>query len=164
MCRKKVIAIASLLFTALILVVIVQIFIRSQNCVKASDQDIEALFDRWNDSLKTGDAYKVNANYTDDALLLPTLSSDPRVTSTQRVDYFKDFLTKNPTAEVESRTISIGCNKAVDTGLYTFKLKDGKELSARYTFTYRWDKNKWLISSHHSSLPPEPSAFSGKVS
>ncbi|MGL9688834.1 MAG: SgcJ/EcaC family oxidoreductase [Wolbachia sp.] len=116
---------------------------------------MEALFNRWNDSLKTGDAYQVNANYTDDAVLLPTLSSSPRTTSAQRVDYFKDFLAKYPIAEIESRTINIGCNKAVDTGLYTFSLKDEKELRARYTFTYRWDKNKWLISSHHSSLPPE---------
>jgi hypothetical protein len=77
-----------------------------------------------------------------------------RTTSAQRVDYFKDFLAKYPTAEIESRTINIGCNKAIDTGLYTFRLKDGKELRARYTFTYRWNKNKWLISSHHSSLPP----------
>ncbi|WP_395462834.1 SgcJ/EcaC family oxidoreductase [Wolbachia endosymbiont of Cantharis cryptica] len=154
-CRKGVISILSFLFVILVLVVAVQIFTKSQSCVKASNQDIEALFDRWNDSLKTGDAYKVDANYTDDAVLLPTLSSDSRITSAQRVDYFKGFLTKYPTAKVGSRTIKIGCNKAVDTGLYTFKLKDGKELRARYTFTYRWNNNKWLISSHHSSLPPE---------
>lgn len=154
-CRKGVISILSFLLVILVLVVVVQVFTRGRSCVKASDQDIEALFNRWNDSLKTGDAYQVNANYTDDAVLLPTLSSSPRTTSAQRVDYFKDFLAKYPTAEIESRTINIGCNKAVDTGLYTFRLKDGKELRARYTFTYRWDRNKWLISSHHSSLPPE---------
>ncbi|WP_179946074.1 hypothetical protein [Wolbachia endosymbiont of Wuchereria bancrofti] len=34
------------------------------------------------------------------------------------------------------------------------KLKNGEELSARYIFTYRWRDNKWLISSHHSLLPP----------
>lgn len=61
--------------------VVVQVFTRGRSYVKASDQDIEALFNRWNDSLKTGDAYQVNANYTDDAVLLPTLSSSPRTTS-----------------------------------------------------------------------------------
>ncbi|NSM56959.1 hypothetical protein HET73_06485, partial [Wolbachia endosymbiont of Atemnus politus] len=88
---------SSLLLAILFLVIIVQFFTRSQSCVKVNDQDIEALFDRWNDSLKTGDAYKVDANYTDDAVLLPTLSSNPRITGAQRVNYFKDFLTKHPT-------------------------------------------------------------------
>ncbi|MDR2831522.1 MAG: SgcJ/EcaC family oxidoreductase [Rickettsiales bacterium] len=154
-CGKKVILILSSLFVILILVVVAHNFTKSQSCVKANDQDIEALFDRWNDSLKTGDAYQVDANYTNDAVLLPTLSSDPRITSVQRVDYFKNFLTKYPTAKIDSHTITIGCNKAIDTGLYTFRPKGGKELRARYTFTYRWDNNRWLISSHHSSLPPE---------
>ncbi|QOD38839.1 SgcJ/EcaC family oxidoreductase [Candidatus Wolbachia massiliensis] len=154
-CRKGVILILSFLLIILALVVIVQTFTRSQSCIKVNDQDIEALFDRWNDSLKTGDAYKVDANYTDDAVLLTTLSSHSRITSAQRIDYFKNFLTKYPTARIDSRTVKIGCNKAVDTGLYTFKLKDGEELRARYTFTYRWGNNKWLISSHHSSLPPQ---------
>ncbi len=75
--------------------VVVQIFTRGQGCVKASDQDVAALFDCWNESLKTGDPYKVDVNYIDDAVLLPTLFSDPRVISAQRVDCFKNFLTKH---------------------------------------------------------------------
>ncbi|MCA4774294.1 hypothetical protein [Wolbachia endosymbiont of Mansonella perstans] len=82
--------------------VVVQVFTRDRSCVKASDQGIEALFNRWNDSLKTGDAYQINANYTDDTVLLSTLSSSPRTTSAQHVDYFKDFLAECPIAEVES--------------------------------------------------------------
>jgi uncharacterized protein (TIGR02246 family) len=124
-------------------------------CVKTNSQEIAALFDRWNNSLKTGNPNKVNENYTDKALLLPTLSNKPRVNSKDRVAYFKDFLSKHPIGKIDFRKIKIGCNKAIDTGLYTFTFKDGKEIHARYTFTYRWDGHKWLISSHHSSVSPE---------
>lgn len=124
-------------------------------CVKTNPQEIAALFDRWNNSLKTRNPVKVNANYSDNAILLATISNKPRVNSAERIDYFKDFLTKQPVGKIDSRTIKIGCNKAIDTGLYTFTLKDGKKVHARYTFTYRWDGHKWLISSHHSSVLPE---------
>lgn len=128
---------------------------RHMACVKTNPQEIAALFDRWNNSLKTRNPVKVNANYSDNAILLATLSNKPRVNSAERIDYFKDFLTKHPVGKIDSRTIKIGCNKAIDTGLYTFTLKDGKKVHARYTFTYRWDGHKWLISSHHSSALPE---------
>src|ERR1043165_3348560 len=124
-------------------------------CVKTNPQEIAALCDRWNNSLKTRNPIKVNVNYWDNAILLATISNKPRVNSAERIDYFKDFLTKHPVGKIDSRTIKIGCNKAIDTGLYTFTLKDGKKVHARYTFTYRWDGHKWLISSHHSSVLPE---------
>lgn len=124
-------------------------------CVKTNKQEIAALFDRWNASLRTLNPVKVNANYTDNAILLATISNKPRVNSAERIAYFKDFLNKHPVGKIDSRTIKIGCNKAIDTGLYTFTLKDGEKVHARYTFTYRWDGHKWLISSHHSSVLPE---------
>lgn len=121
-------------------------------CVKTDKQEIAALFDRWNASLKTRNPVKVNANYTDNAILLATIGSKPLVNSTERIAYFKDFLSQHPVGKIDSRTIKIGCNKAIDTGLYTFTLSDGKEVHARYTFTYHWNGQQWLISSHHSSL------------
>lgn len=124
-------------------------------CVKTNEQEIAALFDRWNTSLKSRNPVRVNANYTDNAILLATIANKPRVNSAERIAYFKDFLSKAPVGKIDSRTIKIGCNKAIDTGLYTFTLKGGKKVHARYTFTYRWDGHKWLISSHHSSVLPE---------
>jgi uncharacterized protein (TIGR02246 family) len=123
-------------------------------CVKTNPQEIAALFDRWNNSLKTGNPIKVNANYTDNAILLATVSSKPRVNSAERIAYFKEFLSERPVGKIDARTIKIGCDKAIDTGLYTFTLKNGKQIHARYTFTYRWDGHQWLISSHHSSALP----------
>ena len=54
------------------------------------------------------------------------------------------------------RQIELGCNSAVDSGLYTFRFaKTGATVQARYTYTYRWDGTQWLITSHHSSAMPE---------
>ncbi|MEA5206356.1 SgcJ/EcaC family oxidoreductase [Enterobacter mori] len=125
------------------------------HCVKADKAEIEALFERWNDSLKTGDAQKVADTYLADSVLLPTLSNRVRLTDAERVDYFEHFLEKKPVGKIDFRTIRIGCNKAIDVGTYTFTFADKTEVSARYTFTYAWNGNEWKISSHQSSAMPE---------
>ncbi|MGL4304892.1 MAG: SgcJ/EcaC family oxidoreductase, partial [Mycobacteriaceae bacterium] len=62
-----------------------------------SKQEVAALFDRWNASLATLDAEKVANEYASDAVLLPTVSNEPRTTRAAIVDYFaKDFLPKKP--------------------------------------------------------------------
>ncbi len=127
-----------------------------KQCVKTSEQEIAKLFDRWNNSLATGDPKKVVANYSEKSVLLPTVSNKPRRTAAEKEDYFIHFLKNKPSGVIDSRKIKISCNTAIDTGLYTFTFaKTGEELSGRYTFTYRWDGDKWLITSHHSSLLPE---------
>lgn len=40
-------------------------------CVNTNETEIARLFDRWNQSLQTGDPDKVVENYADDAILLP---------------------------------------------------------------------------------------------
>lgn len=124
-------------------------------CMKVDKIQIEKLFDRWNDSLKSGDAKQVATNYLSDAVLLPTQSNQVRLTDAEREDYFKHFLEKKPVGKIDSRTIRLGCNKAIDTGTYTFTFADNSAVSARYTFTYAFEGNEWKISSHHSSAMPE---------
>ncbi|RPH24767.1 SgcJ/EcaC family oxidoreductase [Buttiauxella warmboldiae] len=125
------------------------------DCVKVDKAQIEGLFDKWNDSLQTGDAHKVANNYLSDAVLLPTVSNKVRLTDAERVDYFEHFLEKKPFGKIDSRTVRLGCNKAVDAGTYTFTFADKSTVSARYTFTYAWDGKEWKISTHHSSAMPE---------
>ena len=125
------------------------------DCVKVDKAQIEWLFDKWNDSLQTGDAKKVANNYLSDAVLLPTVSNKVRLTDAERVDYFEHFLEKKPFGKIDSRTVRLGCNKAVDAGTYTFTFADKSKVSARYTFTYAWDGKEWKISTHHSSAMPE---------
>jgi uncharacterized protein (TIGR02246 family) len=125
-------------------------------CKAASEQEIASLFDRWNESLQTGDPHKVVANYAQKSILLPTVSNKPRLTPAEKEDYFHHFLENRPSGRIDLRVIEIGCNTAVDSGLYTFTFsRTGKSLSGRYTYTYRWDGSKWLITSHHSSAMPE---------
>jgi uncharacterized protein (TIGR02246 family) len=129
---------------------------RSEVCHPISEQQAAALFDRWNDSLRTGDPKKVVANYAATSILLPTVSDTPRLTAQAKEDYFSHFLAKKPVGKIDMRQISIHCNSVVDAGLYTFSFNDGSQVAARYTYTYDWDaKNgKWLITSHHSSAMP----------
>ncbi|WP_026076235.1 SgcJ/EcaC family oxidoreductase [Noviherbaspirillum massiliense] len=129
---------------------------RTEECRSISEQEIAALFDRWNQSLQTGDPHKVTANYAETAILLPTVSNQPRLTTAEREDYFQKFLMDRPSGKINSRRIYLGCNSAVDAGLYTFTFaRTGAMVAARYTYTYAWDGKQWLITSHHSSAMPE---------
>ncbi|MDB5769406.1 MAG: Calcium/calmodulin dependent protein kinase association-domain protein [Collimonas fungivorans] len=128
----------------------------TQACVATSEADIASLFDRWNSSLQTGNPREVAANYAENSVLLATLSNKPRVTREEQIDYFEHFLVNKPSGKINSRTIKIDCNTAIDIGLYTFTLgKTGQEVKARYTFTYKWDGRQWLITTQHSSFMPE---------
>jgi uncharacterized protein (TIGR02246 family) len=127
-----------------------------EQCRRASEQEIEALFDRWNASLQTGDPHQVVANYAERSILLPTVSNTPRLTPADKLDYFEHFLQSRPSGKIDLRFVDAACNTAVDAGLYTFTFgATGQVVHARYTFTYRWEGGKWLITSHHSSAMPE---------
>ena len=129
---------------------------RTESCTATSEAEIAALFDRWNQSLQTGDPHKVVANYAEHSILLPTVSNKPRLTPAEKEDYFHHFLENKPSGKIDLQFIEIGCNTAFDAGLYTFTFaKTGQKVSGRYTYTYRWNGSEWLISSHHSSAMPE---------
>jgi uncharacterized protein (TIGR02246 family) len=128
----------------------------SAACRATNEQEIAALFDRWNQSLQTGDPHQVVANYAEKSILLPTVSNKPRLTPAEKEEYFHHFLEKRPSGKIDMRFIEIDCRSAVDAGLYTFTFaKTGEVVHARYTYTYGWDGSKWLITSHHSSGMPE---------
>lgn len=128
----------------------------NESCKITSEEEIVFLFERWNQSLQTGDASMVVENYAERSILLPTVSNRPRFTVAEKEDYFLHFLKDAPAGRIDQRTIDLGCNMAVDSGLYTFTFaKTGQVVSGRYSFVYRWDGAKWRIISHHSSAMPE---------
>ena len=123
---------------------------------RPSKKEIASLFDRWNKSLKSGDPDQVVKNYAKNSILLATLANKPRLTVAEKRSYFKFFLTNKPSGKINTRKIEVGYDTAVDAGIYTFTFaKTGAVVKARYTFTYRFNKNKWLITCHHSSRMPE---------
>ncbi len=121
--------------------------------------EIEQQLQRWLDSLAAGDADRVTALYTEDAVLLPTLDGEVKVGHDAIRDYFANgFLPKAPrgtVVELHSRALG---DVAVNSGLYDFEVDDGaggrKTVSARLTFVYHRVGDDWRIVEHHSSLKP----------
>jgi|LauGreDrversion4_2_1035121.scaffolds.fasta_scaffold09508_3 uncharacterized protein (TIGR02246 family) len=129
------------------------------SCAPVSRTEVEQLFDRWNTALASGDPGRVAALYSADALLLPTLSDQPRDTPAAIRDYFAGFLTRSPRGRIDSRRISLGCNQALDAGTYSFQLQDPEGgtpqwVQARFSFVYSHGDDGWRILHHHSSLQP----------
>ena len=126
-------------------------------CAPATQRLAEELFERWNEALRSGNAQRVSQCYTEDAVLLPTVSNVPRLSRSEIEDYFEHFLQKQPLGKVDQRNVKLGCNKITDAGVYTFRVIDSgrtEYVPARYTFVYENRDGEWLIAHHHSSLMP----------
>ena len=108
----------------------------------------------------THDPRKVVENYAPHSILLPTVSNKPRYSVEDKIDYFVHFLHDGPMGKIDQRFIQVGCNTALDAGLYTFTFfKTGAVVNARYSYTYGYINGQWLITSHHSSgMPEKPAA------
>jgi len=98
------------------------------------------------------------STYADNAVLLPTCANGPLTGRAEIKGYFVGFLKPQPVATFDMTTAKIGgdCTHPFASGLYTFKLNDGTQLQARYTYVFRQTGPRaWLIAQHHSSLEPE---------
>jgi len=118
-------------------------------------ENILSLFDEWNLALQTGNPKKVAALYDADGVLLPTVSNKVRHNHDEIADYFVHFLELGPQGKIDEANVRIFSDIAINSGVYTFSLKDGSSVQARYTFVYRWSGMRWLIVEHHSSKMPE---------
>ena len=117
--------------------------------------EILALFDQWNNALKTGNPKEVAELYSEDAVLLPTVSNKVRHNHQEIEDYFVHFLAKEPSGSINESNIRIFNEIAINSGIYTFVFADGSSVQARFTYVYKWDGKNWLIIEHHSSRMPE---------
>lgn len=126
--------------------------------------EVRDLFQLWNGALATLDSSKVAARYSNEAVLLPTVSDLPRTNSALITDYFDSFLQKQPQGEILSGDIIIGNNWAQDAGVYEFTMGiDGSQVKGRYSFVYVFEDGEWKISHHHSSVMPEAYLAAGPV-
>lgn len=126
-----------------------------------SKGEISALFDQWNAALQTGEPSEVAALYSDNAVLLPTVSDQNRDTRAEIEEYFVNFLAYEPSGTIDTEAVQVlDSDTAVNNGTYTFDMvKDSQPQSvkARFTFVYEKIQGRWLIVSHHSSVLPESS-------
>lgn len=121
-----------------------------------SDAEVRALFGLWNDALATEDPARVAARYSRNAILLPTVSDEPRTTAAGITDYFTDFLKNRPQGVIREGVTLAGPSWAEDAGVYEFTMGvDGSKVEARYTFVYIKEDGEWKIAHHHSSAMPE---------
>jgi hypothetical protein len=136
-----------------------------QICVSVSPDEIRRAVQNWADKLKSAWESKnpaiVVATYAPgdtEAELLPTCQKEPAVGEPAITAYFKVFLANEPVATIDlsSQQIRIyDCGTAVAAGLYSFKLKDGSKVDARYSYVFRPGAGgTWRIVHHHSSLQP----------
>ncbi len=119
-------------------------------------EETRGLFTLWNDALATLDATKVAARFSKNAILLPTVSDEPRTTREGITDYFESFLKNKPQGVIRSGVTLSGPNWAEDAGVYEFTMgADGSKVLARYSFIYIKEDGEWKIAHQHSSAMPE---------
>jgi len=132
---------------------------KSTSSLMAKDIDssgVRSLFSLWNNALATGDSRIVAKRYSKTSVLLPTVSDVPRTDFEGIKDYFDAFLQKKPQGEILEGNIHIGDGWCQDAGIYEFTMgTTGDKVKARYTYTYVFEDNQWMIAHHHSSVMPE---------
>ncbi|MBE9050210.1 SgcJ/EcaC family oxidoreductase [Nostocales cyanobacterium LEGE 11386] len=156
--KTLALVVAPIWIISLSTLVIAQQQTKQEQCVKTSKTEVEQLFERWNQSLQTGDPNNVVKNYAKNAILLPTVSKKPRTTPAEIREYFVHFLEKQPVGKIVQSYIRVGCNFASNNGLYTFTILNNeqkKQVPARYSFEYQYINGQWLIVAHHSSKLPQ---------
>ena len=84
-----------------------------------TEDEVRALFTLWNDALKTLDPKKVALRYSENAVLLPTMSDETRAEFCTIEDYFIHFLQHEPTGEILESHVMIGHNWAQDVGEFS---------------------------------------------
>jgi len=124
------------------------------------EQEILGLFDKWNETLQTGNPAEVAARYAKEGgILVPTVSPLVRHNHAEIEDYFVHFLAKHPFGTITESNVRVYGDIAINSGLYTFEL-DGEEedsrveVKARFTYVYKKEGDDWLILEHHSSVLP----------
>ena len=132
----------------------------NHGCPTVSQADVEAQFARFNDAWATGNPDVVTALFTNEPVLLATVSNTPRTTPAMVRDYFVGFLRSRPVGQINTSTVEIDCQTATRLGTWTVTLTDPatgakSDVRARYSFIYRYEGGDWKIDHLHSSMMPE---------
>lgn len=121
-----------------------------------TESEVLGLFDQWNAALATLDPDAVTALYTENGILLPTVSNQVRHNPEEIRDYFVAFLKKSPQGKIDEANVRILSDTlATNSGVYTFTFGDGSTVTARFSYLYVQTDGGWKIMQHHSSAMPE---------
>jgi hypothetical protein len=121
--------------------------------------DITNLLKVWLERLSHKDLEGILALYSNDAALMPTLRNKIHKTPAERKEYFEFFLNfPELHGEILTQYPRQYGDVAINTGVYKFifsRAGQETEIFARFSFSYKKEKDKWLIIDHHSSAFPE---------
>jgi uncharacterized protein (TIGR02246 family) len=124
--------------------------------IMLTESEVLGLFDQWNAALATLDPDAVTALYTENGILLPTVSNQVRHNPEEIRDYFVAFLKKSPQGKIDEANVRIlSDTHATNSGVYTFTFGDGSTVTARFSYLYVQTDGGWKIMQHHSSAMPE---------
>ncbi len=130
------------------------------SCTVATPAQVEAQFARFNNAWATKSPETVTKLFSRNAVLLPTVSNQPRTDHAGIRDYFVKFLAGSPQGKINTSTVKVGCNSAARLGTWSVTMNgaDGRPqtVHGRYSFMYVYEDGDWKIDHLHSSLNPEP--------
>ena len=128
----------------------------ARTCSATTKEEIVALAESWSSALATGNPDSVASLYAEDAVLLPMVSSEPRIGRQAIRAYFEEYLRRHPQGLINMRSIIVGCNVASDIGMYTYRLTGRRKgtreaIGGRYSTLYEFRDGKWSIVHQHAS-------------
>jgi uncharacterized protein (TIGR02246 family) len=134
-----------------------------ERCEVAAPAQVDSLFAGFNAAWATKNPQTVTNLFSSDAVLLATVSNQPRTTPALINDYFVSFLKNSPVGTIDTSTTTVGCNIATRVGTWTVTLTNPTtnvvtNVKARYSFIYRYGRDGWKIYHLHSSMMPEPTS------
>ncbi|MDI9325464.1 MAG: hypothetical protein QM526_01615 [Alphaproteobacteria bacterium] len=125
--------------------------VNTQGCRISSEQEIGNLFVQWNYTIGKKDVFRVLDLYASRSVILPTRSVAPLETLVEKKSYLQEYINTSPDADVAKSFVSIGCNTAVHSGVFTLTTTQGTS-KVKFTFVYQWSGTQWLITSQQTSL------------
>ncbi|OGP92206.1 MAG: hypothetical protein A2156_05810 [Deltaproteobacteria bacterium RBG_16_48_10] len=122
--------------------------------------EANALVDRWAATFTANDAEAILKLYTNDAVLLGTVSPVIADSAASRRAYFSRLPgSGNKCVIGDRRTVIINDTAVLVTGFYDFTIMQAGKLvesPARFSMLLVKRGNDWLIAHHHSSARPKP--------
>jgi uncharacterized protein (TIGR02246 family) len=126
---------------------------------KVTEDQVRGWFIEWNNAMATGDPKVVMNRYAKDAIMMTTMSQQPKTTAREISQFYRIFLWNRPQARQLESYVTLSSHWAKDVGVleYSFSKSDGQlqKVRERYSFLYTFDEAAgWRIAHHHASVIP----------